>query len=85
MKTRPDDATEGPETTMMYHLMLVRMVIAKRLQITAGEGVERREPSDIAGAATMENTGESHSVMSNSATPWTTQSMEFSRPEYWNG
>ena len=27
----------------------------------------------------------SHSVMSDSMTPWTTQSMEFSRPEYWNG
>ena len=28
---------------------------------------------------------ESCSVMSNSATPWTIQSMEFSRPEYWSG
>ena len=27
----------------------------------------------------------SFSVMSDSATPWTIQSMEFSRPEYWNG
>ena len=25
------------------------------------------------------------SVMSNSATPWTIQSMEFPRPEYWSG
>ena len=29
--------------------------------------------------------GESHSVMSDCATPWTIQSMEFSRPEYWSG
>ena len=28
---------------------------------------------------------ESHSVMSHSATPWTIESMEFSRPEYWSG
>ena len=28
---------------------------------------------------------ESHSVVSDSATPWTIQSMEFSRPEYWSG
>ena len=28
---------------------------------------------------------ESCSVVSDSATPWTTQSMEFSRPEYWRG
>ena len=28
---------------------------------------------------------ESLSVVSNSATPWAIQSMEFSRPEYWNG
>ena len=28
---------------------------------------------------------ESHSIVSNSANPWTTQSMEFSRPEYWSG
>ena len=28
---------------------------------------------------------ESHLVMSDSATPWTIQSMEFSRPEYWSG
>ena len=28
---------------------------------------------------------ESHSVMSDSATPWTVQSMEFSRPEYLSG
>ena len=28
---------------------------------------------------------ESRSVMSNSVTPWTIWSMEFSRPEYWNG
>ena len=27
----------------------------------------------------------SRSVMSNLATPWTIQSMEFSRPEYWSG
>ena len=25
------------------------------------------------------------SIVSNSATPWTTQTMEFSRPEYWSG
>ena len=28
---------------------------------------------------------ESHSVVSDSATPSTIQSMEFSRPEYWSG
>ena len=28
---------------------------------------------------------ESHSVVSNSVTPWTIQSMEFSRPECWSG
>ena len=28
---------------------------------------------------------ESHSVMLDSATPWTIQSMKFSRPEYWSG
>ena len=28
---------------------------------------------------------ESHSVISDSVTPWTIQSMEFSRPEYWSG
>ena len=28
---------------------------------------------------------ESRSVVSNSATPWIIQSMEFSRPEYWSG
>ena len=28
---------------------------------------------------------ESHSVMSDSATPWTIQSMDFSRPKYWSG
>ena len=28
---------------------------------------------------------ESHSVVSDSATPWTIQSMDFSRPEYWSG
>ena len=27
----------------------------------------------------------SHSVMSNSVTPWTKQCMKFSRPEYWSG
>ena len=27
----------------------------------------------------------SHLVMSDSVTPWTIQSMEFSRPEYWSG
>ena len=32
-----------------------------------------------------ERENESRSVLSNSATPWTTQSMEFSRPEYWSG
>ena len=34
-----------------------------------------------------ENTdeSESRSVMSDSVTPWTMQSMEFSRPEYWSG
>ena len=28
---------------------------------------------------------ESHSVVSDSATPWTIQSLEYSRPEYWSG
>ena len=28
---------------------------------------------------------ESHSVVSDSVTPWTIQSMEFSRPEHWSG
>ena len=28
---------------------------------------------------------ESHLVVSNSVTPWTVQSMDFSRPEYWSG
>ena len=28
---------------------------------------------------------ESRSVMFDSATPWTIQSMKFSRPEYWSG
>ena len=28
---------------------------------------------------------ESHSVLSDSVTPWIIQSMEFSRPEYWSG
>ena len=28
---------------------------------------------------------ESHSVMFDSATPWTVQSVKFSRPEYWSG
>ena len=32
-----------------------------------------------------ESESESHSVMSDSATPWTIQSMEFSRQEYWSG
>ena len=27
----------------------------------------------------------SHSVVSDSAIPWTLKSMEFSRPEYWSG
>ena len=30
-----------------------------------------------------ESESESHSVVSNSVTPWTIQSMEFSRPQYW--
>ena len=32
-----------------------------------------------------ESESKSHSVVSDSATPWTIQSMEFSRPEYWSG
>ena len=28
---------------------------------------------------------ESHSVVSDSVTPWTIQSTEYSRPEYWSG
>ena len=39
--------------------------------------------------ATMENSmereRESCSVVSNSVTPWSIQSIEFSRPEYWSG
>jgi len=27
---------------------------------------------------------ENHSVVSDSANPWTIESMEFSRPDYWN-
>ena len=32
----------------------------------------------------IESESESHSVMSDSETPWTIHSMQFSRPEYWN-
>ena len=38
------------KTTMSYHLMLVRMATIKNLQtISAGEDVEKREPSYIVG------------------------------------
>ena len=33
----------------------------------------------------VKNESQSHSVVSDSATPWTIESMEFSRPEYWSG
>ena len=33
----------------------------------------------------VKSESESHSVVSNSVTPWTIQSMEFFRPEYWSG
>ena len=33
----------------------------------------------------FESESESRSVVSDSATPWTIQSMEFSRSEYWSG
>ena len=33
----------------------------------------------------QESENESCCVVSNSATPWTIQSMEFSKPEYWSG
>ena len=40
----------------------------------------------LLGRKTMTNlVNKSHSVMSDSATPWTIQSMEFSRSEYWSG
>ena len=40
------------KTTMRYHLTLVRMAIIKRLQtINAGEGMEKRGPSCIAGGS----------------------------------
>ena len=35
--------------TMRYHLTPVRMAIIKNLQINAGEGVEKREPSCTVG------------------------------------
>ena len=38
------------KTTMRYHLTLVRMAIIKNLQtISAGEGVEKREPACTVG------------------------------------
>ena len=38
------------KTTMRYHLTLVRMAIIKKsIQINAGEGVEKREPSYTVG------------------------------------
>ena len=38
------------KTTVRYHLMLVRMAAIKNLPaITAGEGVEKREPSNTIG------------------------------------
>ena len=37
------------KTTMRYHLTLVRMAIIKKSTINAGEDMEKREPSCIAG------------------------------------
>ena len=37
------------ETTMRYHLTLVRMAIIKKSIQTIREGVEKREPSDTVG------------------------------------
>ena len=37
------------KTTMRYHLTLVKMAIIKKSTISAGEGVERREPSYTVG------------------------------------
>ena len=36
-------------------------------------------------AAARVSVSEHRSVVSDSATPWTIQCMEFTRPEYWNG
>ena len=41
--------------------------------------------SDAARLSSLGSESESLSVVSDSATPWTSQSMEFSRPEYWSG
>ena len=45
------------------------------------------KPEDRRGESSpkIRKLSESHSVVSNSVTPWTIQSMEFSRPEYWSG
>ena len=43
------------------------------------------EPGSCLGPELPKVKCESHSVISNSATTWTEQSREFSRPEYWSG
>ena len=51
------------KTAMRYHVTLVRMAIINTLQINAGEGVEKKEPSYTVGGnvnciASMENSME---------------------------
>ena len=47
------------KTTVTYHLMLVRMAITKRQEITnAGIDIKQREPLCTIGAVTMENSME---------------------------
>ena len=50
-----------------------------------GTGLENENQPGCGGGRFLWCESESHSAMSYSATPWTIQSTESSRPEYWSG
>ena len=72
--------------TMRYGLIQVTASVTKRTKKIVGKLVEKTDPLCTVG----ESKSVSHSVRSDSATPWTVAlqaplPMEFSRPEYWSG
>ena len=79
----------SPSAFILSHFQLPMVLLIRRECLTCNRWNASLFSFKYIGSSTKpcllpESEGESHSVMS-FAIPWTIESMEFSRPEYWSG
>ena len=73
------------KSTVMLDMQLPGTGVGSETHMQVQRDLSGGERNVLKKKDAKESASESCSVVSNSATPWIIQFMEFSRPEYWSG